>query len=34
MKCDCASCSTHVCYTKGIDCTGVYNVDVNSAYSE
>ena len=23
MKCDCANCPTHACYTKGVNCTGV-----------
>ncbi|WP_196592715.1 DUF1847 domain-containing protein [Pectinatus sottacetonis] len=34
MKCDCANCATHVCYTKGVNCTGT-NLDVvRNAYNE
>lgn len=34
MKCDCANCPTHVCYTKGVNCTGVPLEAVKEAYTE
>ena len=34
MKCDCANCPTHVCYTKGVNCTGVDAKDVLAEYTE
>jgi uncharacterized metal-binding protein len=33
MKCDCANCSTHACYTKGVNCTGVDQEEVKTAYT-
>ena len=34
MKCDCANCPTHACYTKGVNCTGVSLAAVKEAYTE
>ena len=34
MKCDCANCPTHACYTNGVNCTGVPLEDVKEAYTE
>lgn len=34
MKCDCANCPTHVCYTKGVNCTGVDKDTVLAKYTE
>lgn len=34
MKAECADCKTHVCYTKGANCTGVSQEDVIGAYSD
>ena len=34
MKCDCANCPTHACYTKGVNCTGVPLESVKEAYTE
>ncbi len=34
MKAKCASCPTHACYTKGINCTGVNLEDVKDAYTD
>ena len=34
MKCDCANCPTHACYTKGVNCTGVSLETVKEAYTE
>ncbi len=34
MKAKCASCPTHACYTKGVNCTGVNLDDVKDAYTE
>lgn len=34
MKCDCANCPTHACYTKGVNCTGVPLETVKEAYTE
>lgn len=34
MKCDCANCPTHVCYTKGVNCTGIDAKDVLAEYTE
>ncbi|WP_182186548.1 DUF1847 domain-containing protein [Pectinatus frisingensis] len=34
MKCSCADCPTHVCYTKGVNCTGIDWETVRSNYSE
>ena len=33
MKCDCANCTTHACYTKGVNCTGIDPLDVLDAYT-
>ncbi|WP_295715719.1 DUF1847 domain-containing protein [uncultured Mitsuokella sp.] len=34
MKCDCANCPTHVCYTKGVNCTGVDKDTALAEYTE
>ena len=34
MKCKCATCPTHACYTKGVNCTGVPHTEVKAAYTE
>lgn len=34
MKCDCANCPTHTCYTKAVNCTGVDRQEVINAYTE
>ena len=34
MKCNCANCPTHACYTKGVNCTGVPMEEVKQAYTE
>ena len=34
MKCDCANCTTHACYTKGVNCTGVDPLEVLDAYMD
>ena len=34
MKCDCANCPTHACYTKGVNCTGADLEDVKARYTE
>ena len=34
MKCDCANCTTHACYTKGVNCTGVDPLEVLDAYTD
>lgn len=34
MKCKCASCKAHGCYTKGVNCTGHAPGDVVSAYTD
>ena len=34
MKCDCANCRTHACYTKGVNCTGTAAEEVLAAYTE
>ena len=34
MKCDCANCKTHACYTKGVNCTGVDPAEVLDAYTD
>ena len=34
MKCDCAECKTHACYTKGVNCTGMDRDLVKDAYTE
>ena len=34
MKCDCANCPTHACYTKGVNGTGVPLEAVKEAYTE
>lgn len=34
MKYDCDQCPTHVCYTKGVNCTNLKKEDVISAYTE
>ena len=33
MKCDCAECPTHSCYTKGVNCSGIAAEEVLAAYS-
>lgn len=34
MKCNCAECSTKVCYTKGVNCTGIDKEIVKAAYNK
>ena len=34
MKCDCADCPTHACYTKGVNCTGRDETEVLASYTE
>ena len=34
MKCDCANCPSHACYTKGVNCTGTPLEAVKNAYTE
>lgn len=34
MKYKCASCKTHVCYTKGVNCTNVNTEEVLAAYND
>lgn len=34
MKCDCANCKSHACYTKGVNCTGVVHEEVLTEYTE
>ena len=34
MKCKCATCPTHACYTKGVNCTGVPHEEVKAAYTD
>ncbi len=34
MKCDCANCPTHACYTKGVNCTDTPLEDVRAAYTD
>ena len=34
MKCNCAECATHACYTKGANCTKVDLETVRNAYNE
>ena len=34
MKCDCANCPTHACYTRCVNCTGVPLEAVKEAYTE
>ena len=34
MKCDCANCPTHACYTWGVNCTGVPLEAGKDAYTE
>lgn len=34
MKADCANCSTHACYTKSINCTGVTDQEIQAAYTK
>ncbi len=34
MKCECADCPTHACYTKGVNCTGVDREKAKAAYTE
>ena len=33
MKCDCAACSAHACYTKGVNCTGADQEAMKAAYT-
>ena len=33
MKCDCADCPTHACYTKGVNCTGHNEAEVLASYT-
>ena len=33
MKCHCADCPTHACYTKGVNCTGTAQTDMEAAYT-
>ena len=34
MKCKCATCPSHACYTKGVNCTGVPHEEVKAAYTD
>lgn len=34
MKCKCATCPTHACYTKGVNCTGTPLEEVKATYTE
>ena len=34
MKCKCATCPSHACYTKRVNCTGVPHEEVKAAYTE
>ena len=34
MKCNCADCPTHACYTKGVNCTGRDEAEVLASYTE
>ncbi|MCR5176933.1 MAG: DUF1847 domain-containing protein [Anaerovibrio sp.] len=34
MKADCANCTSHACYTKGVNCTEYKDEDILSAYSD
>ncbi|WP_196593213.1 DUF1847 domain-containing protein [Pectinatus sottacetonis] len=34
MKCNCAECATHACYTKGVNCTQTDLETVRKAYDE
>lgn len=34
MRCDCANCPSHACYTKGVNCTGVSRDEVKETYTE
>ncbi|MDD4321223.1 MAG: DUF1847 domain-containing protein [Acidaminococcaceae bacterium] len=34
MKCNCANCASHACYTKGVNCTGISATTVKSTYTE
>ncbi len=34
MKCDCANCKSHACYTKGVNCTGVTEETALEQYTE
>ncbi len=34
MKADCANCTSHACYTKGVNCTGYTDQEILSAYSD
>lgn len=34
MKCECANCKSHACYTKGMNCTVVSSEEVISAYTD
>lgn len=33
MNCHCADCPTHACYTKGVNCTGVEQTEMEAAYT-
>jgi uncharacterized metal-binding protein len=33
MKCNCANCPTHACYTKGVNCTGVGQEEAKKIYT-
>ena len=34
MRCKCADCPSHACYTKGVNCTGVPAEEIKEAYTE
>ena len=34
MKCKCADCPSHACYTKGVNCTGVPHEEVEKFYTD
>jgi uncharacterized metal-binding protein len=34
MRCKCADCPTHACYTKGVNCTGVSHEEVKNFYTD
>ena len=34
MRCKCADCPTHACYTKGVNCTGISHEEVKNFYTD
>jgi len=34
VKCHCAECPTHACYTKGVNCTGAPTEEIRDSYTE